>query len=228
MLGFAAVAALIEHLDDARLTRIAAMPIGRWAPYHVRIGDIASQILWYFTGEEVKTGYPPGWKGNITSRPVIVYADRPALLAWWKEAREVGEEEYLVRHVLPKEDGGWSPQPLMLDILAARYPSHLGPIYQTILNKRPRLSSNSVVAAIVESTLSLEEKRALLRAPAVGGNPDHRLPAQWGLAALDRQTSPPPTEHPVVSAPEAPRTASTPAVKPARGKVTPAGKLRPR
>src|SRR5262249_31683078 len=101
--------------------------------------------------------------------------------AWWDKARKVGEEAYVLEHVLPKgEKEGW-PNSLMLSIITERHPDHLTKLYRTILDERPNVQSGPVADAVAKISLPAEKKRALFLYAANHANLEHR---RFGLAKL--------------------------------------------
>jgi hypothetical protein len=172
-MGFAAVPALIEHLDDERLTRSVKQGFNNFPTWIMRVNDVVSDLLQEQAGEEVGKDWlrrQQGW--------AVEKADAQA---WWDKARKVGEEAYVLEHVLPKGDKeGW-PNPLMLNIITEKYPDHLPKLYRTVLDERPKVQSWPVADAVAKSSLSAEKKRALFLYAAKHANLEHR---RFGLSKL--------------------------------------------
>jgi hypothetical protein len=169
-MGFAAVPALIEHLDDGRLTRSIQ---GNW---NLRVNDVVSDLMQELAGEEVGKAWP-------RQEPGFAVAKVDAQ-AWWDKARKVGEEAYLLAHVLPK--GEW-PHSMMLSIIAEKYPQQLAKVYKTILNERPEMQSWPIAEAVSKSLLPDEEKRELLIHVSRHKILEHRRPGLQELQKLDPQ-----------------------------------------
>jgi hypothetical protein len=110
--------------------------------------------------------------------------DRPAVEAWWKKASAIGEERYLVAHVL--EDKEW-PNALMLGIIAKKYPQRLGELYRQLLDKEPEMVSWYFAATISTSSLSVNTKRELMVYGLKSKNLRHRIDALRELAKFDQE-----------------------------------------
>src|SRR5262249_15206879 len=92
--GFDAVPALIEHLDDDRLTRYRYPGFNNFHGYHYRISHMASDLLEGLAGEKLGEGNMRAVVGKLVSKD--------SARAWWAKARNVGEEANMLAHVLPK------------------------------------------------------------------------------------------------------------------------------
>lgn len=167
-LGFDAVPALLQHWDDARLTRCASQ--GQVTP----IRTVIRMLIRNLAGDAWNAEDPEVGKAEV--------------LAWWEGARKTGEEAYLVAHVLPAgEEEEW-PNQTMLRILANKYPRHLSGIYRTILERRTRIETGPVVDAITRSSLPRETKLELLRRGANHPDLGHRWVALRALQDMDEAT----------------------------------------
>jgi hypothetical protein len=151
--GFAAVPALIEHADDIRLTRSFRRGFNNFPAYQCRIQDIVGDLLQGLAGDELGTDD----LSHIKANPV----DKAAARAWWERAKKVGEEAYLVAHVLPSEKELHWPSRPMLRLLARKYPKQLPRLYQRVLEKRPDLETETLASFLASSSLSRDEKRAI-------------------------------------------------------------------
>jgi hypothetical protein len=174
-LGFAAVPALIEALEDKRITRAVAgghwkMPVRR-----LRIQDLASELLVEISGRYREDGL------RLTVASPLTQAEA---LQWWMTARAIGEEKYAAARVFSEE--GSYPDLHQLATLADRYPRQLPGVYRRLL-KDPREFHNSwaFAEAVAASQLPLQEKRELLRAGAAHENFTYRLDALRHLRFLD-------------------------------------------
>jgi hypothetical protein len=179
-LGFAAVPALLEHLADDRLTRRLQMfGAGGSGPgphipprsFHLKVGDVVSKLLRALAGMALGTI----WDGRVKK------ADA---LAWWDEARKMGEEAYLMKHILPAGKSVW-PNSHLLDILTAKYSQHLPIVYKTILEERPEISSFDVAEAIAKSSLPDSKKIALFLDATYHKDLNHRRAGLLDLQKLD-------------------------------------------
>ena len=173
-LGFEAVPALLVHWDDARLTRGASPRVMNSEGYLVPVSAAVRNLVWHLAGDGLAAGL---WSTG-----------KAEALVWWKGARRMGEEVYLVAHVLPAGQEEEWPNRTMLRIIAAKYPRHLPGIYRTILEKRPRFISADVVDWISKSSLPRETKRELLRRGANHRDLEHRRYALSALKDLNTET----------------------------------------
>jgi hypothetical protein len=176
--GFDAVPALIDHLDDERLTRCvlegaAALGVpGR----HVRVRGVAGDILCGLAAGDLDRGW---------LRQQDAAVQKAAARAWWAKARKQGEEKYLLAHVLPAGPEAQDPNDHLLWVIARRYPRRLVGVYRTVLEGRPDVQSGPVAEAVSNSTLPREEKIELLRRAARHANPEHRRVALLVGRGLD-------------------------------------------
>jgi hypothetical protein len=178
--GFEAVPALIKHLDDDRLTRYR--PKGHWSAdaetrerhaQQYRVHDIVRDLLNGLAGENHQLQFfEPGQQSRAA--------------AWWTDARQVGEEEYLVKHVLPTSEDD-RPSDEMLWLLVKKYPRRLPKIYRTLLDERPDIYSDRVVSALTRSNVSRAEKVELLVYAGRHRNLSQRLVALAALQGFDQE-----------------------------------------
>ncbi len=99
-LGFDAVPALIEHLDDDRLTRARMIGFHNFGSWNLRVQDVVSDLLEDLAGQNVGR--------NWLRRQQGFAVQKAEAQKWWEQARKVGEETYLLDHVLPAKakEGG--------------------------------------------------------------------------------------------------------------------------
>ena len=172
--GFEAVPALINHLDDDRLTRSKRelQPPSSFAdtiPENLRVADLAGYLLDGLAGEKFERG-----KDHRVPK-----ADAGK---WWDAARKVGEEAYTLKRVFTdanENNFASDYYPLQLCIIKTKYSNHLPDLYRTALTKRPTYICNDVTLAIIESNLPNDEKLKLLGLGAEHENNRHRLIALW-------------------------------------------------
>jgi hypothetical protein len=148
--GFEAVPVLLRHLEDRRLTRaITGGDIGMSIPRHRHIGEVMWNLLVGLIGNA-----PPKDK-----RPT----NRTQVEQWWKEASAIGEEAYLLKSVLPREDKEyeWLNEHALV-LIAVRYPHHLPALYQTYYTQYHQVHMQWVDRLLHESCTSPEIKRDLL------------------------------------------------------------------
>jgi hypothetical protein len=172
MLGFDAVPALIAHLDDERLTRAWQMG-GKATVHYYQVSDFARDLLRGLSG------------GAIQTDPRTARFDQAAAEKWWGEARKVGEEAYLTRHVLTDNTDAEWPNDLMLELLKEKYPARLPGVYRRLLDVRPKMASWSVARAVSASALPHDVRQKLLLDGARRANLNHRAGALEFLRPFD-------------------------------------------
>jgi hypothetical protein len=166
--GFDAVPALIDHLDDERLTRTVLTAIMNSPPYHRRVGDIVTDLLRGLAGEET-----PSWP-----------AGKADAQRWWDRARAVGEEAYVRTHVLPRNGKQAAPNVYLLRLMTRRYPQHLPALYKAVLDKQRSDFDRLVVDALGSATLPSAQKAELFRHALKNKDRGHRWDALQGLKEL--------------------------------------------
>lgn len=176
LLGFAAVPALIDHLDDSRLTRSVKPGFNNFPTWHQRVGDVVSDLLQQLSGDDLGENWLDWQQGYDVQKA--------SALAWWKKAQRVGEEGYAVAHVLPADPAAEWPNDALLRIIKARYPNQLPGIYRTMVDQRPTLQTWPVCQAITESGLPPEQKLSLFLHGAGSADLEHRRAALSELKAL--------------------------------------------
>src|SRR5205823_1409726 len=88
--GFAAVPALIEHLEDDRITHALQTGENMFVPRYLTVGEFAQSMLGSLAGDELPPGDP------LVSVPIT----KQAAQAWWERASLHSEEVYLLTHAL--------------------------------------------------------------------------------------------------------------------------------
>jgi hypothetical protein len=175
--GFDAVPELIEHLDDDRLTHGMAGGLrGPWR--HERVHDFVNHVLGRIAG-----GALGGlWLDIDSPDPPITKAQARA---WWKKAKQTGEEAYLLAHVGPGDDATGGFNTFLLAILGKKHPKALAGLYLDVVDKRPGVDSTDLAQAIAESALPPARKLELLLHVVRGTNIRHRVSALGALKDLD-------------------------------------------
>jgi hypothetical protein len=181
-MGFDAVPALIEHLDDDRLTRGIMQGFNNFRSWHLRVRFVVGDLLEGLAGHDLGRDWLRRQQGYGV--------DRAEAKKWWEEARKVGEEHYLLAHVLPParkggEDGGINIQ--QLRVILAKYPKQIPALYRTVLDTRPEVDSWSLAEAVTRSKLPAGEKLDLFERAAGHKDNRHRLPAFWAIKELDQK-----------------------------------------
>jgi hypothetical protein len=156
--GFDAVPAMIDHLDDERLTRYnpyALHPDALQGRDQYRVNQMVSHLLQQLAGEDLRDSNDPDQQAASCR-----LANRNKALAWWRKATQEGEQAYILAHVLPEDCT--APNEHLCRLILKKYPQHLSTVYRTILDKRPLVSSVSIVEMIAKSELPRERKVELL------------------------------------------------------------------
>ncbi len=182
-LGFDAVPALLNHLNDERLTRTYNPGFNNFPPHPTYVGKVVSDLVKELAGNELEWDYQDHEWGR---RLVKSEAQN-----WLARARKVGEEEYLVRNVLPdrpvapRTDVQLNEQMLM--VLAKKYPSRLPELYRRLLRERPDAASDSLAKTIAAGPLTKAQKTGLFHLAAETPDLKQRATALRQLRDLDHE-----------------------------------------
>jgi hypothetical protein len=179
-LGFEAVPALIEHLDDDRLTRAKMQGFNNFRDWHLRVRHVVSDLLEGLAGEDLGRD----WLRRQQGYPV----EKAAAEKWWEKARKAGEEAYALEHVLPrkvKKGNTAVPGRDLLNLIRDKYPKHIPSLYRTVLDKRPELESWPLAEAALQSKLPQQEKLELFLPAVKHKDGRHWLPALRAVKELD-------------------------------------------
>jgi len=178
LLGFDAVPSLIRHLDDRRLTQAEHGLMNNFPGYQLEVRHVASLILEALAAPALQRDFLQIQRGVVLRRSDVE--------AWWKEARAVGEERYLLHGFLQKRypKDIW-PNDIMLAIITRKYPGRLGEIYRKGLDRRPEMESWPLTKAIADSTLDKKTKQKLLLYGVNHKDLKHRSSALGQLVKLD-------------------------------------------
>lgn len=180
MLGFKAIPALLDHLDDPRLTRSVKPAFNNFAPFPLRVGHIVSRLLQELAADDFGNDWLKQEQGSTV--------DREAALKWWNNIKAQPEEAYFVSHVLPKEKRPAYPYSVILHIVTAKDPARLPDIYTTVRETRREIGIEPLTAAVSSSSLSREKKLQLFLATLDDPDFEKSRPAYWGLKDLDAKT----------------------------------------
>ncbi len=179
-LGFDAVPQLIEHLDDDRLTRSATMRFNNFLSWHRRVGDVVTDLLEDLAGEATGRSWVRHENGY---RP-----EKAEVLKWWETAQKVGEEAYLLQHVLPPLDKKGARLGIpAIRLIGIKYPKKLPAIYREVLEKRPQCDTQDLSAVVMKIALPLKEKLDLFTIAAKHKDYEHRVRPLYYLSELDKQ-----------------------------------------
>ena len=180
-LGFDAMPALIDHLDDVRLTRTYDAGFNDFPPHPILVGNVVASIVKGLAGDEIERD----WRRQGAS------AAKSKAQDWFAAARKASEEEYLVRHVLPER--AVAPRvdvtlnKHILLVLAKKYPTRLPELYRRLLRKRPQVASDSLAKAIAAGPLTKAQKTELFRLAAETPDLKQRATALRQLKDLDHE-----------------------------------------
>jgi hypothetical protein len=181
-LGFEAVPSLIEHLDDDRLTRGIMTGFNNFKPWNLRVRHLVSDLLQGLSGKEQGRDWLDRQKGGVV--------DKEQAKKWWEQASKVGEEAYLLSHVLPEKaekENAQFPNTQQLTLIQAKYPKHIPALYKRVLEKQPYLESWPLAEVIEASKLSTKEQLDLFEPAILHAQSNHRLPALWAIKKLDKK-----------------------------------------
>ena len=122
--GLGAVPALIAHLDDDRITRLDPTVCGTY-PRLPCVKDIVFDILSQLHGRRFETEGDT-WQERL--KPVS---------EWFTAAHKLGEEKYLVSHILGAEANDYILREAHLWLLKERYPERLPAVFREMIDTRP-------------------------------------------------------------------------------------------
>jgi hypothetical protein len=199
--GFAAVPTLIDYLGDERLTRVVRrvnLFNMSYDLYHLRVKDVALDVLQEFAGEPFVNDDADFLKRSAAAR------------GWFAQVRKLGEEQYVKSGVIRKEkEREWINDTLFW-LLCEKYPKRLPEVYRDLIDKHSDLdySSWEFARAVAQGPLPVAEKQRVLEYAASQTNPNHRAAGvkylrnfdpkradELLLAALDRLPSKVTWEH---------------------------------
>ena len=177
--GFSGVPALIEHLDDERLTRVVRhTPVFNqlWDTYQCRVKDIAWDLLCDLSD------------GELFDRETDAFARLAAVRKWFAKAQKFNEEEYVVSRVLSREKEVFL-NTTMFWLLCDKYPKRVPEVYRKLIghseDKYLAGSSWRFAKAIAEGPLPVVEKRRILEYAARQSEPFHCAAGAKFLRAID-------------------------------------------
>ena len=178
-MGFDAVPALIEHLNDHRRTHYKKQGFNNFPTWQMHVGDVVGDILQSIAGDDLGKDWlrrQQGWE--------IEKAD----VEKWFEGAKANEGEYLVKRALAGAKNGrnteW-PNAGVLRVLAAKFPRRLLDIYRDLLDNHPNMQSHPVVTAITGSSLPAKDRIETFVYAGHHKNLEHRRAAFWALKDLD-------------------------------------------
>jgi hypothetical protein len=180
-LGFDAVPALIAHVQDDRLSRAMFGGLNNFRPYHLTVGHLCSRLLYDLSARTIDGSVWELRGDRLDAKP----CER-----WYAEAKRIGEENWLVDHAVPADNGQTivnqrgRAETLIGRVIAIKYPHRLPAIYRAMLKKPDSGWLHDHVDQIVASKLPREEKLALFEEGVRHPNAGHRCNALSGLGQL--------------------------------------------
>lgn len=189
-LGFDAVPALIEHLDDDRLTRAMMVGFNNFRSWNMRVRDVVGDLLEGLAAEELMRGADGedvggGWLRRQQGYPITKVAAKQ----WWDKAKKAGEEPYLLDHVLPPatKENAHDVDSHLLSIVVVKYPKHIPALYRKVLDQRPDLQAGRLADALLRSKLPDKEKLDLFLHAADHKDKMQRLIVLYAIKELDKK-----------------------------------------
>ncbi len=176
--GFAAVPALIDHLDDPRLTRVRGGGIHHSPLRLCTIGEFVHDVLYGVAGFDVIGEWRNGYRDPV--------GEKEDARKWFVKAQKTGEEAYFTHHLFPADPKDERFNSCMLNLIVTKYPRELPAIYRKILDTDNQLPSGEVAEALVESSFPTEEKTALFTYATKNAKKDHREAGIWALKQLEK------------------------------------------
>lgn len=167
--GFDAVPALIDHLDDDRLTRnsttVRSINFGIPRAYPYSVKHFARDILYRLMADDERHR----GEGDLLTKKDA--------LAWWAEAKKEGEEAYLVRQVVDHCDNKY-----LLAVIGHKYPKRFPDIFEALRKAKPAwIDLRPLVASLVRSSLSIGTKTEVLVELTKSGDDERQAAALCGL-----------------------------------------------
>ena len=184
MLGFEAIPALIEHLNDDRLTRSDGIGYsgfdrgGDSTPPLLRIADVASHLLGELSGGELK----PVWSKERKTRRI----DQQAAREWFAKVKEQSEIEFALNHLVKRDPNtNQNVNPAWTRIIQVRYPDRLAEAVRRVINDPTQKSVWPIFELLLASDMSLESKMELLDQAVSSGDFDAKWAALHWMKTLD-------------------------------------------
>jgi hypothetical protein len=181
--GFDAVPALIEHLDDERLTRGMIQGFNNFRSFNLRVQHVVSDLLEGLAGTGISSNWLRRQQGYALAKEDV--------RRWWETAQKEGEEAFLLKHFLDRDedaDGGRGERVRehRLLVIQVKYPRRIPELYLTVVDKHPRVNSFGLAEALRTSGVVGEREKTELYLHAIHGKASwHRPPAFSCLRQLD-------------------------------------------
>jgi hypothetical protein len=167
--GFDAVPNLIAHLQDDR-------PIRQMTG--MRVHDLARIVLANLAGSQARDGwYAPDGDQALKKAEVE---------KWWASAQKIGEEKYLVDHILSLRFGPIIEEN-QLAIVAVKYPGRIPELYRSVLDKYPAFRTQPICTAMSHCQLPKKDKLDVLLYAVGQKDKDRSLRALGALKDVDKE-----------------------------------------
>ena len=153
--GFDAVPALLEHLNDQRLTRARSPGFNHIRGMDFLVRDFVRDILLDLATGADEELIDSTWKKRTDPKP---------WQTWLEAAKKQGEEAYLVAHLFttPKHRPQSTINELMLFVLERKYPHRLPDVFRDALKNRSEVNLEPLASTVARSSLKPAEKKKLL------------------------------------------------------------------
>lgn len=170
--GFSIVPALLAHFEDDRTTRSLFTGMNNARSYIRPLGELAAEALQQISGGAIGGSHRGGER--IT---------REGAEAWWREAQNRSEDEYMVERFLATANELDMTGPMR--VLGAKFPERLELAILELVEKQPGRLTHVVVDTIADSTIRKSKKIELLE--RVAEQKKERLQALRRLAGIDEE-----------------------------------------
>ena len=153
--GFAIVPALLAHLDDRRLTRALTAGFNNFPSYIRPLGEVVGDALQQISGDSLPVqGFPTA---------TVSAADAAA---WWEQANQQQEDEYLLACFLGRE--GRAASAGAQKVLAAKFPERLELALIELVEQHVERVTPPMLDAITCGSMRKQKKVELLERVAAG------------------------------------------------------------
>jgi|GEM_PF-4686053 len=150
-LGLDAIPKLLGYVDDRRLS--STLQYYMRGPQRLkRVGELAIDLIVDISGDRLSSS----WDKQRHVRTI----DKNAVEAWLKEARAMGEAEYLASRIYEVKQTTNQPNIAVIKILAARHPERLISAYKDGIKNHPQYSTYEITDQILHAPLDQVEKIA--------------------------------------------------------------------
>lgn len=176
--GFEAIPALIEQLDDKRMTNHLMQGFNNFSSYPMTADLVINVYLQSFANDEMDSNWLERQKGYKSKKEAVE--------AWWAKASAMGEKEYVRRMTLTKtEKNKRSTGSELLQVANDRYPEFLPEFYTELLGSKQY--SHEIASLLAHHPkIPLKTRKELFLKGVEGGQDEHRNAALRELLKIDR------------------------------------------